>query len=45
MKVGNAKEINIGICKQTIEEAFLKKEGFFGDRVVDLRYHGGPDII
>ena len=43
MKYRNDKEISIGICKQTTEEAFLKKEGFLGDGVSDLRYHGGPD--
>lgn len=43
MKYGNDKEIDTGICKQTIEEAFLTKDGFQGDGVADLRYHGGPD--
>ncbi len=43
MKYGNDKEIDTGICKQTIEEAFLTKDGFHGDGVADLRYHGGPD--
>lgn len=43
MKYENDKEINTGICKQTNEETFLKKEGFLGDGVGDLRYHGGPD--
>ncbi|MBU8878876.1 MOSC domain-containing protein [Bacillus sp. FJAT-29790] len=43
MKYGYDKEIETGICKQTIEEAFLAKEGFRGDGVADLRYHGGPD--
>ncbi|QOK30119.1 MOSC domain-containing protein (plasmid) [Cytobacillus oceanisediminis] len=43
MKYGNDKEINTGICKKTTEEAFLKKEGFLGDGVADLRYHGGQD--
>ena len=43
MKYGDDKEIDTGICKQTIEEAFLTKEGFQGDGVADLRYHGGPD--
>ncbi|RJS59341.1 MOSC domain-containing protein [Bacillus sp. PK3_68] len=40
---GNGKEMETGICKQTVEEAFLTKEGFRGDGVADLRYHGGPD--
>jgi MOSC domain-containing protein YiiM len=43
MKYGNDQEIDTGICKQTIEEAFLTKEGFRGDGVADLRYHGGPE--
>ena len=43
MKYGVDKEIDTGICKQTTEEAFLTKEGFRGDGVADLRYHGGPD--
>lgn len=43
MMYGDSKEIETGICKQTIEEAFLTKEGFRGDGVADLRYHGGPD--
>ena len=43
MKYENDKEINTGICKQKTEEAILKKEGFLGDGVADLRYHGGPD--
>ena len=43
MKYGLDKEIDTGICKQTTEEAFLTKEGFRGDGVADLRYHGGTD--
>lgn len=43
MKYGNNKEMETGICKETIEEAFLTKEGFQGDGVADLRYHGGSD--
>lgn len=43
MKYGNDKEIVTGICKQPTEESFLTKEGFRGDGVGDLRYHGGPD--
>ncbi|KMY54406.1 sulfurase [Bacillus sp. FJAT-27231] len=43
MKYGNDQEMETGICKQTVEEAFLTKEGFRGDGVADLRYHGGPD--
>lgn len=43
MKYGNEKELNTGICKQRTDEAYLKKEGFHGDGVGDLRHHGGPD--
>lgn len=43
MKYGKDQVIDTGICKQTTEEAFLTKEGFIGDGVADLRYHGGPD--
>ncbi|OCA85332.1 MOSC domain-containing protein [Pseudobacillus wudalianchiensis] len=43
MKYGNDQEMETGICKQAIEEAFLTKEGFRGDGVADLRYHGGTD--
>ena len=43
MKYENDKEMDTGICKQTIEEALLTKDGFLGDGVADLRYHGGPD--
>lgn len=43
MKYANDKEINTGICKQTTEKAYLKKDGFLGDGVADLRFHGGPD--
>ena len=45
MKYGFDEEIDTGICKQTTEEAFLTKEGFRGDGVADLRYHGGPDVL
>ncbi|MBB4825602.1 MOSC domain-containing protein YiiM [Sporosarcina luteola] len=37
------KEMVTGICKEQIEEAFLSKDGFHGDGVADLRFHGGPD--
>lgn len=43
MKYGNHKEMDTGICKQAIDEAFLMKQGFRGDGVANLRYHGGPD--
>jgi MOSC domain-containing protein YiiM len=37
------KEVETGICKQPVEEAFLSKAGFSGDGVADLLHHGGPD--
>lgn len=37
------KEIVTGICKEAVEEVFLTKDGFQGDGVADLRFHGGPD--
>lgn len=43
MKYENNLEMDTGICKQTIEEALLTKDGFLGDGVADLQYHGGPD--
>jgi MOSC domain-containing protein YiiM len=43
MKYGHNKEMETGICKQSIEEALLTKDGFIGDGVSDLRFHGGPD--
>ncbi|KAA0966565.1 MOSC domain-containing protein [Sporosarcina sp. ANT_H38] len=43
MKYGTDKEMETGICKEMIEEAFLTKDGFRGDGVADLRHHGGLD--
>ena len=43
MKYGDGKEMNTGIHKETVEEAFLTKKGFHGDGVADLRHHGGFD--
>ncbi|GLY09667.1 sulfurase [Bacillus badius] len=43
MTYGDGQEMETGICKQPVAEAFLTKEGFKGDGVADLRYHGGPD--
>ncbi|MDM5156626.1 MOSC domain-containing protein [Bacillus sp. DX1.1] len=43
MQYGEEKEMTTGICKQLTEEAFLSKDGFRGDGVADLRFHGGPD--
>ena len=37
------KEMTTGICKELTDEAFLSKDGFRGDGVADLRFHGGPD--
>lgn len=37
------KEMVTGICKESIDEAYLTKDGFKGDGVADLRHHGGPD--
>lgn len=35
--------VNTGICKQSVEEAYLTKDGFRGDGVADLKHHGGYD--
>lgn len=43
MKYGDEKEIISGIRKETVAEAFLTREGFHGDGVADLRFHGGSD--
>lgn len=43
MQYGNQKEMKTGICKNKTEEAFLTKEGFRGDGVANLKYHGGTD--
>ncbi|MGZ9584361.1 MOSC domain-containing protein [Paenibacillus marinisediminis] len=43
MEYGNDKQLLTGICKESVEEAYLTKDGFRGDGVADLRYHGGPD--
>jgi MOSC domain-containing protein YiiM len=43
MKYGNQEEMYTGICKDKTEKAFLTKEGFCGDGVANLKYHGGPD--
>ena len=43
MDYGEDKQVLTGICKSSVEEAFLTKNGFRGDGVADLRYHGGPD--
>lgn len=43
MQYGEDKEIFTGICKETVQEAFLTVDGFHGDGVADLRHHGGLD--
>ncbi|MBC6974632.1 MOSC domain-containing protein [Bacillus sp. Xin] len=43
MQYGENKEMTTGICKVLTEETFLSKDGFRGDGVADLRFHGGPD--
>lgn len=43
MVYGDGKEILTGIRKQSTEEAHLKREGFQGDGVGDLKHHGGLD--
>ena len=43
MKYDDGKEMNTGIQKEPVEEAFLRKMGFHGDGVADLRHHGGLD--
>lgn len=43
MNYGTDKELETGICKETVEEVYLTKDGFRGDGVADLRHHGGLD--
>jgi MOSC domain-containing protein YiiM len=43
MNYGADKELETGICKDTVEEVFLTKDGFQGDGVADLKHHGGLD--
>ncbi|WP_449537725.1 MOSC domain-containing protein [Ferdinandcohnia sp. Marseille-Q9671] len=43
LKDGKNEEFSSAICKETVEEAFLTKDGFRGDGVADLKHHGGPD--
>lgn len=43
MKYYNDQQVETAICKDTVEEAFLTKDGFVGDGVADLKHHGGPD--
>lgn len=37
------KKVVTGICKETVQEAFLTVDGFHGDGVADVRHHGGLD--
>jgi MOSC domain-containing protein YiiM len=39
----NGEELNTGICKESVIDAFLTKDGFQGDGVANLRFHGGSD--
>ncbi len=40
----HSKEIITGICKRSVSEPLhLKKLGFEGDGVADLKHHGGQD--
>ncbi|TSI08671.1 MOSC domain-containing protein [Lysinibacillus sp. BW-2-10] len=43
IKYDDNKEVTTAICKDSVEQAFLAKEGFVGDGVADLKHHGGPD--
>ncbi|GGI18033.1 MOSC domain-containing protein [Gottfriedia solisilvae] len=43
MHFGEDKEMVTAICKEKVEECYLSKEGFRGDGVANLKYHGGPD--
>ena len=40
---GNNKEMETGIYKLSTEKALLTKNGFSGDGVANLKFHGGPD--
>lgn len=43
MEYGNNQQMETGICKDTVDEAFLTSNGFIGDGVADLKHHGGLD--
>lgn len=43
MQYGKGKEMETAIRKNQISQVFLSKDGFQGDRVADLKNHGGPD--
>lgn len=40
---GEDKELETGICKKSVEEAYLLKHGFKNDDVADKKNHGGLD--
>lgn len=43
-EIFHGKEVITGICKNPVsEELSLRKTGFEGDGVADLKHHGGPD--
>lgn len=43
MKYNKSKEMVTGICKKTVDCAYLTKDGFKEDGVADLKHHGGTD--
>jgi len=43
MTYDNDYEMVTGICKEATEEVYLTKDGFQGDGVADLQFHGGVD--
>lgn len=36
-------DLHTGICKESVQEAFLTADGFRQDDVADKKHHGGPD--
>ncbi len=43
-EIFHGREVTTGICKRPVSEALsLKKSGFEGDGVADLKHHGGSD--
>lgn len=43
MSYGQDQLLLTGICKEAVQEVYLTKDGFRGDGIADVRYHGGPD--
>ncbi|MDN4493466.1 MOSC domain-containing protein [Ureibacillus aquaedulcis] len=43
MTYENDRLLETGICKESVDEALLTKDGFSGDGVANLKHHGGPD--